>query len=94
MGDMFHLNEHSLTQEFVDSLFSHMFYPLINRPTRLKAHSATVIDIFTNIIYRLNYLAALFKPYTGICLHFHTVQSSPVHENRNNQLHVIIGKVI
>jgi hypothetical protein len=47
--DMFHLNEHSPTQEFVDSLFSHMFYPLINRPTRITAHSATLIDnIFTN----------------------------------------------
>ena len=47
--DMFHLNEHSPTQEFVDSLFSHMFYPLINRPTCITAHSATLIDnIFTN----------------------------------------------
>lgn len=47
--DMFRLNEHAPTQEFVDSLFSHMFYPLINRPTRITAHSATLIDnIFTN----------------------------------------------
>ena len=47
--DMFRLNEHAPTQEFVDSLFSHMFYPLINRPTRITAHSATLCDnIFTN----------------------------------------------
>ena len=47
--DMFRLNEHSPTQEFVESLFSHMFSPLINRPTRITAHSATLIDnIFSN----------------------------------------------
>ena len=47
--DLFHLNKHSPTQEFVDSLYSHMFYPLINRPTRITAHSATLIDnILTN----------------------------------------------
>ena len=47
--DMFRLNEHSPTQEFVESLFSHMFVPLINRPTRITAHSGTLIDnIFTN----------------------------------------------
>ena len=47
--DLFHLDKHSPTQEFVDSLYSHTFYPLINRPTRITAHSATLIDnILTN----------------------------------------------
>ena len=47
--DLFHYSDHAPTQEFVDSLFSHMFIPLINRPTRITAHSATLIDnIFTN----------------------------------------------
>ena len=33
----------------MNSLFSHLFYPLINRPTCLTLHSATLIDnIFTN----------------------------------------------
>ena len=43
------MNKHSPTQEFVDSLYSHMFYPLINSPTCITAHSATLIDnILTN----------------------------------------------
>ena len=44
-------NEYAPTQKFVDSLFSHMFLPLINKSTRITAHSATLIDnIFTNNI--------------------------------------------
>ena len=40
---------HSLTGEFVDTMSSYAFVPLINRPTRVTATSATVIDnIFTN----------------------------------------------
>ena len=47
--DLFYYSDHAPTQEFVDSLFSHTFSPLINRPTRITAHSATLIDnIFTN----------------------------------------------
>ena len=47
--DLFHYDQHAFTQEFMDSLFSYMFIPLINRPTRLTSHSATLIDnIFTN----------------------------------------------
>ena len=47
--DLFHYDQHLFTQQFMDSLFTHMFIPLINRPTRLTSHSATLIDnIFTN----------------------------------------------
>ena len=53
MGDfnlnLFQYENHIPTQEFMNTLFSHLFLPLINRPTRLTAHSATLIDnIFTN----------------------------------------------
>ena len=49
--DLFHYDHHVFTQEFMDSLFSHMFIPLINRPTRLTSYSATPIDnIFTNCL--------------------------------------------
>ena len=42
-------NHHASTQEFIDSLFSHAFLPLISNPTRLTSYSATLIDnIFTN----------------------------------------------
>ena len=47
--DLFRYDQHSATQEFVDSLFSHMFIPLITQPTRITSHTATLIDnIFTN----------------------------------------------
>ena len=47
--DFLQYDKHKSTQEFIDSLFSHMFYPISNRPTRLTSYSATLIDnIFTN----------------------------------------------
>lgn len=47
--DLFHYSDHAPTQEFVDSLFSYTFFPLINRLIQITAHSATLIDnIFTN----------------------------------------------
>ena len=53
MGDfnlnLLQYNYHVPTQEFIDSLFSHAFLPLISNPTRLTSYSATLIDnIFTN----------------------------------------------
>ena len=40
---------HLLTSEFLDIMFSNMFVPLINKPTRIGKSSATIIDnIFTN----------------------------------------------
>lgn len=47
--DLPQYNHHASTQEFIDSLFSHAFLPLISNPTRLTSYSATLIDdIFTN----------------------------------------------
>ena len=53
MGDfnlyLLQYNHHTPTQEFIDTLFSHAFIPLISNPTRLTSYSATLIDnIFTN----------------------------------------------
>ena len=46
--DLLHCNNHSPTKEFIENLFSHMFIPLMNKPTRITVHSATLIDnIFT-----------------------------------------------
>ena len=53
MGD-FNLNllnydSHTLTGEFLDGIYSNSFIPLITRPTRITAHTSTLIDnIFTN----------------------------------------------
>jgi len=47
--DLLQCNHHVQTQEFIDSLFSHAFFPLISNSTRLTSYSATLIDnIFTN----------------------------------------------
>ena len=53
MGDfnlnLLQYNHHVPSQEFIDSLFSHAFLPLISNPTSLTSYSATLIDnIFTN----------------------------------------------
>ena len=49
--DLLRYEEHAVSQEFIDSLFSYMFIPIITRPTRLIAHTATLIDsIFTNCL--------------------------------------------
>jgi hypothetical protein len=47
------INHHcqQLTGEFLDAMYSRMFYPLITNPTRITEHTATPIDnIFTNRI--------------------------------------------
>ena len=44
-------NEHNQTNEFLDSLTSNSFIPLILQPTRITSHSTTPIDnIFSNVI--------------------------------------------
>ena len=46
---------HTQTGEFVDLMSSYAFIPLIVRPTRITANSATLIDnIFTNNLENLN----------------------------------------
>ena len=43
--------EHNQTNEFLDSLASNSFIPLILQPTRITSHSNTLIDnIFLNFI--------------------------------------------
>ena len=47
--DVLRCNNHSPTQEIIENLFLYMFVPLIDKPTRITAHSATLIDnIFTS----------------------------------------------
>ena len=44
-------NEHNQTNEFLDSLASNSFIPLILQPNRITSHSNTLIDnIFSNVI--------------------------------------------
>ena len=53
MGDyninLFSAERHIQTSNFVDLMYSNSFFPLINKPTRVTARSATLIDnIFAN----------------------------------------------
>ena len=50
--NLLNYNEHNQTNEFLDSLASNSFIPLILQPTRVTSHSNTLIDnIFSNVIY-------------------------------------------
>ena len=47
--DLLKYEQHSATNEFLDSLSSYMFLPYILLPTRITSHSKTIIDnIFSN----------------------------------------------
>lgn len=53
MGDfninLLNVNSHRLTADFIETIFSYSFLPLINKPTRVKSNSASIIDnIFCN----------------------------------------------
>ena len=49
--DLLQYNHHTPTQEFIDTLFSFAFIPLMSNPTCLTYNSATLIDnIFTNTL--------------------------------------------
>ena len=67
MGDynvnLMNYESHDLTANFVDTIYSYSYVPLINRPTRVTQHSATLID---NIL--TNNHNALLNSYQGILL--------------------------
>ena len=47
--DLLKHESHSITAQFLEALFLYGFLPMITKPTRITAHSATLIDnIFTN----------------------------------------------
>ena len=48
--DLLKHDSHVLTSDYINCIFSHHFYPTINKPTRITATSATLIDnIITNV---------------------------------------------
>ena len=49
--NLLNYNEHNQTNEFLNSLASNSFVPLILQPNRITSHSNTLIDnIFSNVI--------------------------------------------
>ena len=53
MGDLNYdllQDSYTFTDNFVDTMYDHSFYPIINKPTRITQNSSTCIDrIWTNI---------------------------------------------
>ena len=48
--DLLNFNEHNQTNEFLDSLTSSSFLPLILQLIRTSSHSNTIMDIFSNFM--------------------------------------------
>ena len=48
--NLLNYNDHTPTNEFLDSLASNSVIPYILQPTRITDHSETLIDIFSNVI--------------------------------------------
>ena len=56
-------------KSYLNLIFSHSFVPLINKPTRISRHNATIIDhILTNDFLNKNYTTGIVK--TDITDHF------------------------
>ena len=50
--DLLKYNEHQNSRNFINTMFSYGYYPMINYPTRITCNSATIIDnIFTNVLH-------------------------------------------
>ena len=68
--NLLNTDKHAASQDFVDILFSHSFFPTITKPTRVTDKSATVIDniFYNNYVQNTSSLTGIL--YTGISDHF------------------------
>ena len=47
--DLLRHDQHAITGEFFELMFSHLLYPMITKPTRIKSNTTSLIDdIFAN----------------------------------------------
>ena len=65
MGDfnvnLMNYQHHQLTGQFLDGMYSNMFFPLITRPSRITSHTATLIDnIFVNNFFERSRSGLIF----------------------------------
>ena len=82
MGDfnlnLLNVDKHKLTADFIEFMYSFLFLPLINKPTRIKSNTATLIDnIFCNDLESTSMFNGIL--YTDIsdhlpvfCVNYHT----------------------
>ena len=73
MGDynvnLLNVDKHIPSSDFLETLYSYSYLPLINKPTRINKNTATLIDnIFCNGIENSDYLCGIL--YTDISDHF------------------------
>ena len=79
--DLLKHEEHKLTSEFIDILYSYSVFPLITKPTRVTSETATLIDyILTNNLdvnsrHTQGILCCSISDHYGI---FHVTDFSPV----------------
>ena len=96
MGD-YNLNllntNHSKTSEFIETLFSYSFMPLINKPTRVTQTTATLIDnIFCNDVQAKDLFNGVFCtdisdhfPIFCICSEMNILKDKHIYKRRINQ---------
>ena len=66
--NLLNIDKHVPTSEFLELMFSHSLYPMINRPTRVTSASATIIDnIYCNSLQKEQFNGIL---YADISDHF------------------------
>ena len=59
--DLFNCHSHLFVTEFLDIMYSNMFFPLITRLTRITSNTATLINnIFTNHLDNYSFRGLLF----------------------------------
>ena len=68
--NLLNTDKHAASQDFVDIMFSHSFFPTITKPTRVTDKSATLIDniFYNNYVQNTGSLTGIL--YTGISDHF------------------------
>jgi hypothetical protein len=83
--NLLNCQNHKLTSEFMDIMYSNMFFPLITRPTtRITSYNATLIDnIFTNNLDNCCLVVCSSMIFLIICRFFvyhHMRMSKPTHQ--------------
>ena len=67
--NLLNIDNHPVSSEFLETMFSYSLIPLINKPTMVRETSATIIDnIFCNNLDRGAVMSGLF--YTDSTYHF------------------------
>ena len=80
-------------KSYLNLLYSHSFIPLINKPTRISKHNATVIDhILTNTFINEDYLTGIVK--TDISDHFPVFFLTKTKLNKTKQTNFVFKRKI